>query len=542
MNVGSWARSGPQLFGGGAVARRAVVTAPRSPRRVAAATSSRQSAEWAAGLPRRAAVMHAGSVRLRMHVRAFEGIRARLRESEPDGWQNFYTERYAAIPDRRLAYPSAISWWAALLAALWSLVMAGGYLELDEELRGVIRPRLNNRPSAEYHKVEDGSFTPYRSADVCPDYCHEGVIAGNCSTKECLVDGCVDWDPHAASRTLGPGAIFVATRLQERQQVSVCHPQAGPSAQLKGSGWGRLPKADEMPACRDRFMTEWAREAFLQAVEEFVLQVDGNIEAHNFAASSSICSDQIAWKHDNKDLDGVLMGPTPVCQQGSVWDLVKVWNCFWNPPVASPLPNGTSPANETDKFPLHMWLAAANVTSLDVLTDARKVKPGLDTFRHEGMVLEVSYEYSNTDERGISALLWALVARLSCSEPAPFKYKITVERVAGSEFKMEEVVQQEQGCDMSCPPESTDSDRDPTQPDRCCGTQVRVSQRHSTLVMKKTVSAVLKRSLVTAPDTPSPRLAVQVRPLWQSGPVLLHRDPHPHPLCAGILDRRQAGA
>ena len=179
------------------------------------------------------------------------------------------------------------------------------------------------------------------------------------------------------------------------------------------------------------------------------------------------------------------------------------------------------------------------IFDLDDTTDALKVKPMLDTFRHEGMVLEVSYEYSNTEEMGIWAFIGAFVARLYCSEPAPFTYKITVERVTGSEFKLEEVVHEEQGCDLSCPPDSTNSDHNPDQPDRCCGTQVRLLTQ---LLKNKRVRTVLNRFSATASCTSSSRLAVQVRPLWRGWSVLFRRDSHPHHLYVCVHNYRKGGA
>lgn len=198
------------------------------------------------------------------------------------------------------------------------------------------------------------------------------------------------------------------------------------------SNWGHLP-GPTRPLCRDGFKQEWLRQTFLEGVDDFVLKVSGNIEAHAFAASSTVCRERLIWKHDNKEINGTLVG-----LRG---ETIR-----------------TSPPADTDAFPLRDWLRAAGVDSLEQQADSFQTKPGLSTLRHEGMVLEVSYEYSNT--QAIS-FFGALVARLNCEEPAPFQYKIKVKRVAGSEFKMEEIVSSEQGCDLSCPPGHTEADRSP---------------------------------------------------------------------------------
>jgi hypothetical protein len=97
----------------------------------------------------------------------------------------------------------------------------------------------------------------------------------------------------------------------------------------------------------------------------------------------------------------------------------------------------------------------------------------------KGMVLEVSYEYSNTAK---ATFLGALRARLSCMEPAQFNYKVKVRRIVGSEYKMEELVSQEQSCDLACPPHSTEDDRSPDNPERCCGTGRLIHRLHGVLI------------------------------------------------------------
>eukprot|EP01048_Picozoa_sp_COSAG05_P001738 COSAG05_NODE_60_length_23142_cov_25.372130_15_plen_426_part_00 len=365
-----------------------------------------------------------------------------LSRREPESWRIFYTERWASIKDRRLAYPSAIGWWVTLLYGLWSLIIEGGYLELDTQLRGVLRPRLNNRPAATYHENKgefsiDRKFSPALDTDgPVPAYC-TGRHLGRFPGVRTGGIRCEYWDPISASRALGPGGIFVATRVQERQEISVCQPRTseyaiGSAIGEDMSDWGRLP-GPTRPLCRDGFKQEWVRQTFLEGVDDFVLKVNGNIEAHTFAASSTVCRERLIWKHDNRELNGTLVGPAgeDIC---------------------------TSPPGEPDAFPLRDWLRAAGIDSLEDQTDSFETKPGLSTLRHEGMVLEVSYEYSNTQAISFSG---ALAARLNCEEPAPFQYKIKVKRVAGSEFKIEEVVSSEQGCDLSCPPGHTKADRSP---------------------------------------------------------------------------------
>lgn len=382
----------------------------------------------------------------------------------------FYTERWAKIEDKRLGYAYSLGWWATLLVGFWSLFVEGGYLELDEELRGVIRPRLNNRPTAAYHNEGSaGKFSPaLRTGGEVPDYCQSKGIA-NVVGRDKTPISCEQWDPLSVSRQMGPAGIFVATRLQERQEVSVCSPRAKARVDTVGdavgeskSDWGRLP-GPTRHLCHDGFQTEWVRQAFLEGVEDFILKASGNIEAHAFARASTICGDQLNWKHENKELDGLLVGRD-----------------------GEPLPGGRglSPPDHVDAFALSLWLEAAGVISLDNKTDASGSKPGLDTVRHEGMVLEVSYEYSNTD---VVSFFDALVARIACTEPAPFTYKIRVERVAGSEFKLEEVVSHKQSCDLSCPPETTEDDRVSGSKQQfgrevCCGTGRVVHRLHGLLI------------------------------------------------------------
>lgn len=404
----------------------------------------------------------------------------------------FYTERWAAINDWRLAYTYSLGWWLTLTLGLWSIIFDQGYLQLDDALRGVIRPRLNNRPTTAHHSSDSGSgdvrkFSPslsVHSGGPVPAYCQGSANSGVDGWDGALID-CELWDPMSVSRTMGPRGIFVATRLQERQQVSVCPSRTVGIEATKVYDWGRAPVGGvTRPVCRDGFHTEWVRQAYLEGVEDFVLQADGNIEAHTFAATSTICGERINWDHDNKELDGALVGLRPPCRHSgpeawwrSLQGIKDTWSCFSDPPAHDILKNIS--AGTKDAFPLHMWLKAAGVLSLDNKTDARKSKAGLDSFRAEGMVLEVSYEYSNIDTISFAT---GLIARLSCSEPAPFRYKIKVERVAGSEYKMEEVVSQEQSCNLSCPPGSTESDRSPDDPERCCGTRRLVHRLHGLLI------------------------------------------------------------
>jgi hypothetical protein len=407
----------------------------------------------------------------------------------------FYTERWAKIKDRRLTIPYTIGWWITLGVGLFSLFFQGGYLELDDELRGVLRPRLNNRPDSEHHKpFPDGNFSPrIRTGEAEPAYCQDNDSRLGVTGWDGATIGCEHWDPFSASRAMGPDGIFVATRLHERHQISVCHANRGRASVFKPSSWaskGSEPRGPIAPSpCRDEFETEWVQQAFLEDVESFVMQVDGNIEAHTFAAASTICGDRIVWGHDNVELEGALVGPATPCRNPIDWyrsweGIKAVLNCHWDPPEREILQNIA--AGKKDLFPLHMWLAAAGVSSLDDRTDARKTKPGRDTFRHEGMVLEAYYEYSNT---GGTSFLQALLARLSCTEPAPFTYMIKVERVKRSEFKMEEIVLQDQetSCDLSCPPSSTAMDRAnnydvSANPDRCCGTRRVVHRMHGLLI------------------------------------------------------------
>ena len=165
--------------------------------------------------------------------------------------------------------------------------------------------------------------------------------------------------------------------------------------------------------------------------------------------------------HDNRDLHGVLVGPTGKTM-------------------------ATSPPGSADAFPLALWLAAAGVESLEARTDARKTKAGADSYRHEGMVLEVSYEYSNA--RTVT-FFGAMLARLRGSEPAPFTYEIMVARVGGSEFKIEEVTSVEASCELSCPPGSGAS-KPGLQTEQgkavdCCGTSRTVHRLHGLLLKFK---------------------------------------------------------
>jgi hypothetical protein len=418
--------------------------------------------------------------------------------------EEFYTERFAVITDRRLSYSYSVAWWTTLFIGLWSLFVNHGYLQLDEELRGVIRPRLNNRPTAVRHKnpAYEYKFSPaLRLDDPITSGTGESLMPEYCQQEESRFDGemeefedasssggagiCEHWDPLSVSRPMGPDGIFIVTRLQERQQVAVCrtppHHGGGSGILCPKVEFASLRAGGTRPMIYDGFTTHLERQIFPQDVESFVLQADGNIEAHTFAASSTICGEHLSWKHNNQELNGLLVGPTPLCRSPARWwasweGIMAVWDCINNPPASEILRNIS--AGRRDAFPLQLWLKAAGI-ALDDRSDTHSSKAGLDTFRHEGMVIEVSYEYSNTE--GMS-FLGALGARISCTEPSEFSYKIKVERVAGSEFKMEDVVLQEQSCELICPPTSTEADRSPVDPDRCCGTRRVVQRLHGILI------------------------------------------------------------
>ena len=114
--------------------------------------------------------------------------------------------------------------------------------------------------------------------------------------------------------------------------------------------------------------------------------------------------------------------------------------------------------------------------------------------RHEGIVLEVHFEYSNFE----SLSFWAaLKGRMTCSKPTPLSYKIKVVHVPGSKYQFEDLVSEEQSCDLGCPPGSTEVNRDPVHAGRCCGTS-RIVQRLHGLLFKFDHSGAAGRFSFTA--------------------------------------------
>jgi hypothetical protein len=170
--------------------------------------------------------------------------------------QYFYTERWAKIPDPRLSIPYSIGWWFTVAVGLWSLFVQRGFLQLDAELRGVIRPRLNNRPSSAHHKpFPQGKFSPaLRTGSEQPAYCHDSSIDENGINKfdirgwDRAAVGCKQWDPMSVSKKVGQAGMFVATRVMEQHQVSVCQTRTS-NPEAATSAWGHGP-GPAQPLCR----------------------------------------------------------------------------------------------------------------------------------------------------------------------------------------------------------------------------------------------------------------------------------------------------
>jgi hypothetical protein len=127
--------------------------------------------------------------------------------------------------------------------------------------------------------------------------------------------------------------------------------------------------------------------AFLEGVEDFVIQVDGNIEANTFASTSTLCGDKLAWAHDNEELNGALVTLAPPCHIPADWwrtweGRKAVWDCKWTTPKENVLQNFTTGTKTL--IPLRRLLAAAGVKSLEEISDTNTTKLGRNTYRHEG--------------------------------------------------------------------------------------------------------------------------------------------------------------
>lgn len=412
----------------------------------------------------------------------------------------YYTERWAAINDPRLATAYDLGRLATLLLGVWSLfdlsnqspTSSRGYLQLDQDLRGVIRPRICNRyesaPHRRPYEVNRKRFSPPLSADgATPSYCQ---ASGLCPKEEwcTLVKGCERWDPMSVSRTMGPSSIFVATRLQERHDVSLCQPQQMSAREVEWQlgDWAAMKSAApaRRPLCRDGFATEWRREAFLESVEDFVMRVDANVEASRFAASStSYCGGQHAWEYSNKMLYGEL-----VDREGRTLEQI--------------------PVNSTDAFPVSRWLKAAGIADLSMHSNATTMKRGKiyrPRYRHEGVVLEVTFEYSNF-QNGHLSFFEALIGRITCDKPAPLSYKIFVQQVPGSKYQLEELLTEERTCELNCPEQAENDNRNTgssgganMNPAQCCGTSRIVHRLHGLLFKFDHTGAVGRFSFTAIP-------------------------------------------
>ena len=197
-----------------------------------------------------------------------------------------------------------------------------------------------------------------------------------------------------SSNALGQDSLRLPTRLQSSFQTSSCAPAN----------------------CRLNYTETRRTTAYVAAVEEVVIELHGSVQAIPFAAENPPADKQDhhpEYADSHQHLHGVLLGPDGEAVQS--------------------LPRG-----EVDTFTLGALLQAAN-TSLDAPSDSPR--SGLssehgETFRDEGVILNVDYFYSNTH---CINLWWLALRVVGAGERCHIAYQIQVSRVAESEFEWKEL-------------------------------------------------------------------------------------------------------
>ena len=297
----------------------------------------------------------------------------------------FYTQRWAAIKNPWLAYPYWTGLILILLNTVYSLIWRQGYLYIDDQMRGVIRPRLTLPEVPEVAMPRK-----------VPEYC----ITGRCHR----------WDPLEVSKDIGSG-FFVATRVQVTKELSHCREKPGEAT--VGASILHFLAMDEGEGgnyCRHDYEQSWTRDFFIADVESYILETRANVESAQLSAMYTGTPEQAEWNHDNMNLVGALAGGPGL------------------EPFIEPSEMGTP-----DSFTLSQWLQAAGVESLDNRSDSSHSTATDGSFRHEGAVLEVTYEYTNMASEGLFQKAWLFWAMLTGRRP-PFTYRVVVSRVPGSEF------------------------------------------------------------------------------------------------------------
>jgi len=216
-----------------------------------------------------------------------------------------------------------------------------------------------------------------------PPYCHHQQI------------GCVFWDAaKLSSNALGQDSLRLPTRLQSSLQTSSCAPAN----------------------CHLNY-TETARStAYIAAVETVLMELHGSVQAIPFAAENPPADKEDhhpEYADSHQHLHGALLGPAEEVMQS--------------------LPKGT-----VDTFTLRTLLRAAN-TSLDAPSDSPRSGVSSEhgeTFRDEGIILNVDYLYSNTH---CITLWWLALKLVGKAGRCHITYQIKVTRVAESEFEWKEL-------------------------------------------------------------------------------------------------------
>jgi len=204
-----------------------------------------------------------------------------------------------------------------------------------------------------------------------------------------------NWDAaKLSSNALGQDSLRLPTRLQSSLQTSSCAPAN----------------------CHLNY-TETARStAYIAAVETVLMELHGSVQAIPFAAENPPADKEDhhpEYADSHQHLHGALLGPAEEVMQS--------------------LPKGT-----VDTFTLRTLLRAAN-TSLDAPSDSPRSGVSSEhgeTFRDEGIILNVDYLYSNTH---CITLWWLALKLVGKAGRCHITYQIKVTRVAESEFEWKEL-------------------------------------------------------------------------------------------------------
>lgn len=357
----------------------------------------------------------------------------------------YYTPKYVGIKDRRLGLAYYVGMLATLLWLVVTLHHRQGYLEFEDDVTGVIRPRLKHWPSG-----------AARSSEVLP-YCGHAAAAVHASGASADTDsdsdaargstGCRSWDAHEVMQVLGDGTLFIATRVQDQVQTSGGAPGTG------------VPFVDAPGVARSSY--------YVADVESLELQVDGNVEATHFHHDDPSQPYQFAFLHS--EMEGTLYGTTEEAGEGTAGtrDSSGSGGRSGGSKAAAGIAKGrrtrTMPVGVKDRLTVGEWLALAGV-DLDDVSDApshrlkRSTRVGSagdtdsagssaeeddidssttarpNTYRDEGLVLQVVIMYKN--ERFITPYRnWFL------GERPKMEYTVHVERIVKSEYKLESVVE-----------------------------------------------------------------------------------------------------